>query len=93
MAIFVKDPAATVDFAIDWTAGYLEGQTIVSSVWRVVPSSDGAIVVAGSSVAPGRTTVTLSGGRPGCLYQVTNNVGFSDSRSDERSLVLRVEDR
>ena len=93
MAIFVKDPAVTIDYAVDWSAGYLTGQTITSSVWRVTPEGAGAIVVMGSAIGSGRTVVTLSGGRSGCLYHVTNQVGFSDSRTDERTLVLRVEDR
>ncbi|MBC7520238.1 MAG: hypothetical protein H7268_03980 [Sandarakinorhabdus sp.] len=93
MAIFVKDPAALVDYAVDWTAGYLVNQTITSSAWRVVPDGAGTIVVEAQSIEPGRTTATLSGGRNGCLYHVTNTVGTSDGRTDERTLVVRVEDR
>lgn len=93
MAIFVKDPAALVDYAIDWSAGYLVNQTITSSQWRVVPDDAGAIVVEAQSIEPGRTTATLSGGRAGGLYHVINTVGTSDGRTDERALVVRVEDR
>lgn len=93
MAIFVKDPAATIDYAIDWSAGYLVGQTITSSLWRVVPEGAGSVVVEADAIAAGGTVATLSGGQPGCLYHITNSVIFSDSRADERMLVLRVEDR
>jgi hypothetical protein len=93
VAIFVKDPAALVDYAIDWTAGYLGDETITSSVWRVNPSSPGGIAVAGSSISPGKTLVTLSGGVGGNLYHVTNMVNFSNARGDERTLVVRVEER
>ena len=93
MTIFLKDPSATIDYAVDWSAGYLTGQTIDSSEWRVSPSGAGSITVEASHMVPGQTVATLSGGQPGCVYQLTNAVLFSDGRRDERMLVLRVEDR
>lgn len=90
MAIFLKDPAATIDYAIDWDAGYLAGQSIVASRWAVLP--DG-LAVAGDAIETGRTSATLAGGLPGLVYHVTNQVMLSDGRSDERTLVVRVEDR
>jgi hypothetical protein len=93
VAIFVKDPEATVDYAIDWSAGYLGDRTITGSTWRVAPGGGDAVNVEASAISVGGTTATLSGGMPGCLYHVTNTVTFSDSRTDERMLVLRVEDR
>ena len=93
MAIFVKDPAATIDFAIDWSAGYLGGETIATSAWAVTPDLPGGVVVIASSIGTGRTGVTLAGGVAGTVYHVTNSVRFSDSRSDERMLVVRVEAR
>lgn len=93
MAIFVKDPAALVDYAIDWNAGYLGDQVITSSVWRVSPAEAGGMAVATSAILPGKTIATLSGGTAGRVYHVTNAVTFSDGRSDERALVVRVEDR
>jgi hypothetical protein len=93
VAIFVKDPAALVDYAIDWTAGYLGDETITSSVWRVSPAGAGGIAVSASAITPGKTLATLSGGVGGNLYHVTNLVNFSTGRSDERTLVVRVEDR
>jgi len=35
----------------------------------------------------------VSGGVPGHVYRITNFVTFSDARSDERQLTLRVEQR
>jgi hypothetical protein len=93
MTIFVKDPSATIDYGVDWSAGYLAGQTISGSEWRVSPAGAGAITIEASQVMPGRTVATLSGGQPGCVYQISNLVVFSDGRRDERMLVLRVEDR
>jgi hypothetical protein len=93
VAIFVKDPAALVDYAIDWTGGYLGDQVINGSVWRVTPQEADGIAVHSSAILPGKTIATLSGGLIGHLYHVTNTVNFSDSRSDERTLVVRVEER
>jgi len=93
MTIFVKDPGATIDYSVDWSAGYLGGQTITGSTWTVAPTGSGAISVGASAIAAGKTVATLSGGLPGLLYRITNRVIFSDGRSDERTLALRVEDR
>lgn len=93
MTTFLKDPGATIDYTVDWSAGYLAGQTIVTSRWDVVPIGDDAIVVDASAIEAGKAVATLSGGRAGVLYHVTNQVIFSDGRIDERMLALRVEDR
>lgn len=93
MAIFLKDPTATLDYAIDWQAAYLDGQTIQSSLWDVAPDAAGGITVSAANHDGGRTMVTLAGGMRGMRYQITNRVTFSDGRSDDRSLDVRVEDR
>ena len=93
MAIFLKDPAATLDYAVDWQAAYLAGQAITISEWHVTPDEPGGITVSVAVEAGGRSVVTLVGGRRGRAYRLTNRVIFNDGRSDERSLDVRVEDR
>ncbi len=93
MAFFLKDPSATLDYAVDWGAGYLAGQTIAASRWSVAPDETDGVAVMGSVAAATRTGATLSGGVPGHVYRVTNHVTLSDGRSDERGIGLRVEDR
>ncbi len=93
MAIFIKDPGALVDYAVDWSAGYLGGATIATSTWAVSPAGTGGVTVAASLVDAGRAVATLSGGAAGTVYHITNRVLFSDGRLDERQLILRVEDR
>ena len=93
MAIFLKDPEATLDYAVDWSAGYFDGQTISTSAWAVAPLADDGVVVASQLIDGGRTVALLAGGRPGETYRITNSVTLSDGRSDERILLLRVEDR
>jgi hypothetical protein len=93
VAIFLKDPAATLDYAVDWQAVYLDGQTIIQSQWRVAPDTVDGMTVTHAGQVGGRTVVTLAGGQRGTLYRITNRVTLSDGRSDERSLDVRVEDR
>ena len=93
MAIFLKDPAARLDYAIDWQAFYLDGQTVLQSQWRVSPDAADGIMPIDAGHDGGRTAVTLTGGRRGILYRVTNQVTLSGGRCDERSLAVRAEDR
>lgn len=94
MSIFVKDPGASVNHAVDWDAFYLAGRSIDGSVWSVLPSGDtDALQLAAPRVVGGRTAVTLTGGASGRIYRVTNRVTLSDGSSDERTLVVRVEER
>jgi hypothetical protein len=94
MSIFVKDPGASVDHAVDWDAFYLAGRSIAGSIWTVLPSGGAdALMLSGARVAGGRTAVTLTGGVAGRIYRVTNRVTLSDGGNDERTLVVRVEER
>ena len=93
VTIFVKDPGAVVDYAVAWNAGYLSGEEITESDWSVVPAEAGGIAIPTSRIQPGETVATLSGGQIGRQYRVSNTVRFSDGRSDERTLVVRVEER
>lgn len=93
MSFYLKDPQSRVDYAIDWAPGYLDGQTIATSSWTVVPVEPGGIAVDEASVDLTRAAVTLSGGVAGHVYSVSNRVTLSDGRSDDRSITLRVEQR
>ena len=93
MAFFLKDPGARIDYAVDWGAGYLHGETIAVSDWSVAPVEPGGVVPGSTLFSPTRTGATLEGGLPGQVYRVTNRVTLSDGRTDERSIALRVEQR
>ena len=92
MSYYLKDPGSSVDYAIDWV-GYLDGQTVASSEWRVIPEEDGGVAVGEASFDLSRTAARISGGVGGHVYSVSNKVTFSDGSSDERSICLRVEER
>lgn len=93
MSLYLKDPDARIDYAIDWGAAYLDGQIIADSEWSVSPEEDEGAIVEIASFDLRRTAVTVSGGVPGHVYRIGNRVTLSDGRSDERSLTLRVEER
>lgn len=93
MGFYLKSPEASIDYAVDWGAGYLDGQTIEASNWSVAPEEDGGVEVVAASLLPSRSMAELSGGLPGRVYRVTNRVTLSDGRVDVRTLGLRIEER
>jgi len=93
MNYFAKDPGASLDYSFDWNAGYLNGQTVSASGWVAMPAEPGGVSVVSSAIAPTQTSALVTGGVAGRVYRLTNHVTFSDGRSDERQVVLRVEDR
>jgi hypothetical protein len=93
LGIFLKDPVANLDYSVDWAAGYLDGQTITSSQWSVEPAEAGGIMLSATLSGPTRTTATLTGGIPGHVYRISNQVTLSDQRADARALTVRVEAR
>lgn len=93
MTLMIKDPGSRIDYAFDWNAAYLDGQILVASSWSIDPVHLGGVAVDAHAFDMVRTSATLSGGVEGVAYRVTNRVTLSDGQIDERSLVLRVEQR
>lgn len=92
MGIFLKAPAAALDYAIDWVA--IAGTaTLSASDWAVEPVHDDGLAVVAEAVSGKRCAATVEGGRPGIVYRLTNQVSWSDGRRDVRSLDVRVERR
>ena len=90
MGMFLKDPAARLDYAVEWSATNLGTATIVSSSWDVEPAG---LTVSAQALSGSRTAATLDGGVPGLVYRVVNRIALSDGRSDDRALVIRIEAR
>ena len=93
MSFYFKHPLARVDYSVGWPEAFLEGRSIASSSWSVTPFENGGIVIETAAFEPARAVATLSGGRPGHVYSIANDVTFSDGRRDVRSIALRVEAR
>ena len=86
--IFIKDPDAILDYAVDWSR-WLAGDLIAASSWTV-PS--GLSKVAETNTIT-RAAVWLAGGAAGQAYVVTNRITTVNGRVDERSITIRVEER
>lgn len=88
----VKDPDAVLNYTFDWDDEYLASSvTISTSEWVVTPS--GTLTVDSDSETTTTTTVVLSGGTPGQVYTVRNRITTSSSETEDRTLVVRVEER
>jgi len=85
---FTKDPAAALDFHVDWSA-WLGDDTISSSAWAV-PSG---LTELSASFAATSATVWLAGGAAGTRYTVSNTIGTVGGRTDRRSIVIAVDDQ
>jgi hypothetical protein len=93
MTYYLKSTSATLDYSIDWAAGYLDSQTISASYWTITPVESGGLAVLAETFTSGRVTATLKDGLPGHVYAVSNRAIFSDGRIDERTISVRVEAR
>ena len=93
MTFLLKDPAAVLDYAVDWGAEYLSGDVLADSNWSVSPDEPGGAAIVGSQFDLLMATVQVSGGTPGKIYRVTNQVTTVSGREDSRSIMLRVEKR
>lgn len=86
----LKDPDASLDFAVDWSDWLLgEGDTGASAVW-IVP--DGLTKVA-ESFTGGKHTIRLSGGTEGADYALTSRVTTTGGEVDDRTLRITVRQR
>jgi len=94
MSFLLKDPEAVLDYSIDWGAEYLAvGELLAQSEWSVVPDEPNGVSVAGSSFDASTSAVTAAGGIAGRLYRLVNQITTGSGRVDERSIVIRVENR
>ena len=97
---WVKDPDAVLDYKFDWKAStngtgstdwLATGETIAS----YTIDEDTGITVDSDSRTDANTSVTvwLSGGTAGVEYSVRCEVVTSASRTDERTMMIKVEER
>ena len=90
---WIKDPDATLDWAIDWTAWLATDETIATSTWTVPDGlTQGTGTQAASSV-DGINTIWLSGGTDGDTYHITNEIVTSSNRTDDRSFDITIRER
>lgn len=85
--IVTKGPDAELDFAVDWTAWLINGDTIADVDWTV-PA--GLTVTKGPDVVGGKVTIWLEGGTRGQTYVTTCSIVTAQERTDERALSVRI---
>ncbi len=93
MAHFLKNPTASLDYTIDWNAGYLADETVSASSWTIIPAEPDGLAVTSEIQTGLRTSAIVGGGVPGHYYQLSNTVVLSNGRTDSRSISIRVEQR
>ena len=93
MSLLLKDPDAVLDYSIDWGAEYLGGDLLAESEWSATPDEPGGVAIVGSQFDATTASVKASGGVPGRVYRLVNQVVTAAGRTDSRSIVLRVEAR
>ena len=101
---WVKDPDAVLDYKFDWAALTNESgrsdwlaalETISDHTITVTPVTASPLTVDSSAETDGDTSVTvwLSGGLAGTEYKVACLIETSGSRTDERTMKIKVEER
>jgi hypothetical protein len=89
VSVWIKDPDAVLDYAVDWSAWLTSAETIVSAL---VLADDG-ITVDSDSYDGGIHTIWLSGGEVGRNYRITSRITTSQGRVDDRTMLIRVRER
>ncbi len=87
-AFFEQAPQAILDYTIDWTA-WLNGDAISNSVWAYPGMTLGAL---GATVNGNAVTVWLTGGTPGTVYKVRNQIMTVNGRTERETFDLVVKD-
>jgi hypothetical protein len=90
MKTFVKDPQATLDYSFDW-GPWLVSDIIETSTW--IAESGISIVNGSESFTDTITTLYLTGGSNNQKYEVTNRITTEGSRTDERTMLIRVRNK
>lgn len=88
IGLAMHDPDSTALYSIDW-APWLGGGAISSSTWTVLPSGP---TLSGESLSGTVTSVKMSGGTRGVLYQLVNTVTTATGVTEQRAIVLRAGD-
>jgi hypothetical protein len=90
----LKDPDAVLDYANDWSDGYLAaGETVLTSGWVVDVGSDTQLLITATSLASPITSATVSGGTVGQIYALRNRITTSGGRTEDRTWIIRVGQR
>ena len=101
---FLKDPDAVLDYKFDWAAStngtgstdwLAAGETITDHTITITPVTTSPLTKDSSAETDADTSVTvwLSGGLAGTEYSVACLIETSASREDERTMMIKCEER
>ena len=101
---WIKDPDAILDYKWDWAAStnstgdsdwLAAGETISDHTITVTPVTLSPLTVDSSAETDASTSVTawLSGGLAGTEYRVACEIETTASRTDERRIKIKCEER
>lgn len=88
-ANFEKDPSENLDYQVSWADWLATGESIVTSTWTVETGLTAGTTSASSTVA----TIWLSGGTNGDIYNITNHIISSASRTGDRTFSIEIKER
>jgi hypothetical protein len=88
---FTQDPDAFLDYVWDWSEWLSDGETISSAV---ITSPDGLTDDGGTKTdASTSVTVWISGGIDTFDYNVVCSIVTTDTRADDRTIIIKVRER
>jgi hypothetical protein len=90
VSIYIKDPDAVLDYAVDWTDWLPAGDSITG---RTVAVESGDVVKASDNLAGAVVTAWISGGTVGTNASVRFRVTTAQGRTDDRTIYLKVRSR
>lgn len=89
MPKYTKDPDAILDYTVDWSDWLATGDTISS----VASSVQTGITRTTQTNTTTTHTIWLSGGTEGQEYEVTSRIDTAGGRTDERTIIIRVNEK
>lgn len=93
MEVFIKDPLANLDYSQDWRDASKPWLQVGENIQSYVLNVPAGLTQGSDSESNGKVTVWLSGGTEDTLYQVEMKITTDLGRTDERTMLIRVEKR
>ncbi len=93
MAIYLKDPASSVDYSVDWSEWLSASESIASTTWSIDPSSASAPSLGVETTSDTTRSVFVSGGTLGERYRLNCRIQTDGGRTADRSLIIRIAER
>jgi hypothetical protein len=93
MGVYAKDPDATLDYSVDWTAFMGVGESLNGASWTVTPIEAGGLTLGSELISGNERGIYVSGGIKGHQYRLSCQITTDQGRVSERSLTVRIMER